>query len=113
MSNRLNEIGRVPLMPDPLVALQTSSAFSLSQDQTEQVMALGRAFRDMPKDIWSAISGCAKIIEEATRIRDIAAMEDSMLSDIGLRRDQIPHLFVNHGVDRLSASFKGRGGSIW
>jgi len=113
VSNRLNEIGRVPLMPDPLVALQTSNAISLSQNQTEQVLALGRAFRDMPKDIWNAVSGCAKAIEEATRIRDLASMEDSMLSDIGLRRDQVPHLFVNHGVDRFSGSFNGRGGSIW
>lgn len=113
MSNRLSHMDRLPLIPDPLVAIQASSAVSLSQSQTEQVFALGRAFRQMPMDIWHALSNCARVIEEATRIRDISSMDDGMLSDIGLRRDQVPQLFVSRGLDRLDGNFNGRGGSIW
>lgn len=95
MSNRLIQLGRVPLIPDPLVAIQASSAFSQSQAQTEQVQALGRAFRDMPGDIWNVVTGFASAIDQAIRIRMLSSMNDRALSDIGLRRDQLPMLFVH------------------
>lgn len=100
MSNRLIQIGRVPLMPDPLVAVQASNAFASSKEQTDQVFALGRAFRQMPQDIWNAIRGCAQAMEDAIRIRGLSSMNDRALSDIGLRRDQIPMLFIDRRVDQ-------------
>jgi len=40
VSNRLIQIGRVPLIPDPYVAIKGSQAFSFSRAQTERVTEL-------------------------------------------------------------------------
>jgi uncharacterized protein YjiS (DUF1127 family) len=112
VSNRLLQIGRVPLMPDPQVALQASSLFESSKQQTDQVFALGRAFRQLPGDIWRVFQSCAQSVHNATRIRTLSSMNDRALSDIGLRRDQIPMLFVDQRSDRLkqpSAGWDGIG----
>ena len=104
MSNRLLHEGRVPLVPDPGMAIQTSSAFAASQEQTDQVRALGRAFRALPKDILSAINGIAQLMHDAIRIRNISTMSDRELADIGLRRDQISTLFVDRRRDQMDVA---------
>jgi uncharacterized protein YjiS (DUF1127 family) len=105
VSNRLIQLGRVPLIPDPLVALQASSAFSNSQSQTNQVIAIGQSI----SGLWHAITGCAKAIDNALQIRRISSMDDRLLSDMGLRRDQIPGLFIDRRVDHLDLPYRGRG----
>ena len=99
MSNRLSQFDRVPMMPDFDVALQASSVFTTSKEQTDQVFALGRAFRQLPQDIWNTIRGFARLMEEALLIRSLSSMNDRALSDIGLRRDQIPMLFIDRRDD--------------
>jgi len=44
VSDRLIQIGRIPLIPDPYVAIKASQAFSFSQAQTERVTELGTDF---------------------------------------------------------------------
>lgn len=44
MSNRLIQIGRVPLIPYPYVAIKGSQVFSFSQAQTERGTELRRGF---------------------------------------------------------------------
>lgn len=104
MSNRLIQTGRVPLMPDPMVAIQRNSAFASSKEQTNQVLALGRAFRALPMDIWNAVMGVAQSMHDAIRIRNISSMNDRELADIGLRRDQISMLFVDRRRDQLDGA---------
>mgnify|MGYP001292226180 CR=1 FL=1 len=99
MSNRLLHIGRVPLIPDPQTAIQASSAFAASQEQTDQVFALGRAFRALPRDIWNMVHNISRSLNEAMRMRDLSSMNDQALADIGLRRDQISMLFANRPRD--------------
>ena len=111
MSNRLIQTGRVPLMPDPMVAIQENSAFASSKEQTNQVLALGRAFRQLPWDVWNAIRGCARAMDVAVRIRSLSSMNDRALSDIGIRRDQIPMLFIEGRIDQIDQTSAKRANS--
>ena len=50
MSNRLIQIGRVPMIPDPYVAIRAGQIFSSSRAQTERVLELGEAY--VPNDVY-------------------------------------------------------------
>ena len=99
MSNRLIQIGRVPLIPDPRVALQASRAFSASRDQTERVIELGVSYFNLLSSIRNGIRNFTKILERAMQIRSLSTMSDQSLADIGVRRDQLPQLYRENGVD--------------
>ena len=109
MSNRLIQIGRVPLIPDPHVAIKASQAFSFSKDQTERVLELGRAYFSLPSIIGNGIRRCADRIETAMQIRSLSVMTDDSLADIGIRRDQLPQLYARSGFDDKL----GRHRSVW
>ena len=94
MSNRLCGTGRIPLMPEPLLAARAGAIFSESRLQSMQVSALGRAFFELPGALWNLVRSLGKTIENAVRLRDVACMSDHLLRDIGIRRDQLPRLFV-------------------
>ncbi len=105
MSNRLIEIGRIPLIPDPHVAVKASLVFSQNRAQTNQVMELGKSFVELPLALWKAIRSYKKILDSAMHMRDLCSMNDRALADIGIRRDQIPELYRqtkdNGVVDRM------------
>lgn len=101
MSNRLIQIGRVPLIPDPYVALKASEAFSLSRAQTEQVIALGAAYLRIPSFIRNTIRRCADRLERAIQIRNLSMMNDTSLADIGVRREQLPQLYNASKFDQI------------
>ncbi len=93
MSNRLIQIGRVPLIPDPYVAIKASQAFSFSQAQTERVIELGTDCFGLLSTIRNGIRGFADLLDRAIQIRNLSTMTDESLADIGLRRDQLPQLY--------------------
>ena len=55
MSSHLIQINRVPLIPDPRVALKASQAFSASRDQTERVLELGVSYFNLLSSIQHGI----------------------------------------------------------
>ncbi len=101
MSNRLIQIGRVPLIPDPSVAIKASQAYSFSQAQTERVTELGTAYFSLLSIIRSGIRGFVDMLERAIQIRNLSTMTDASLADIGLRRDQLPQLYNKSGFDDM------------
>ena len=104
MSNRLIQIGRVPLIPDPVVALKASQAFSVSQAQTERVAHLGEAIFGLWSTLLNGISRFGDLLERANQVRNLSTMSDKSLADIGIRRDQLPQLYIGSGVEDLVAS---------
>lgn len=94
MSNRLCGAGRIPLMPEPLLAAGAGTLLSESRLQSMQVSALGRAFFELPAALWNLVHRLGNAIENASRLRDVACMSDHLLRDIGIRRDQLPQLFL-------------------
>lgn len=94
MSNRLADAGRIPLMPEPLLAARAGTRFRESRLQSMQVSALGRAFFELPAALWNLVRSLGKTIENAMRLRDVACMSDHLLRDVGIRRDQLPQLFL-------------------
>ena len=100
MSNRLTDAGRLPLVLEPLLAAQAGSVFSETQALSIQVSELGRAFFELPGMFWNLVRQVTESIETAMRLRNLAGMSDHMLSDMGIRRDQLPQLFL---AGRLSA----------
>lgn len=103
MSNRLIQVGRIPLIPDPHVALKASQALSFSQVQTDRVMALGQDYVRPVARLGNAIRRYADRLERALQIRNLATMNDTTLADIGFRRDQLPQLYYG------SASYEKAG----
>ena len=104
MSNRLIQIGRVPLIPDPEVALKASQAFSFSQAQTERVTQLGEACFGLWSTLQNGIRQFGDLLERAIQIRNLSTMSDKSLADIGIRRDQLPQLYIGSGVEDLVGS---------
>ncbi len=109
MSNRLIQIGRVPLIPDPSVAVKASQAFSFSEAQTERVIELGTSYSSLLSIIRNGIRGFVDTLERAIHIRNLSTMTDKNLADIGLRRDQLPQLYDGSGFDDIV----GRRRSVW
>lgn len=103
MSNRLLQVGRIPLIPDPYVALKASQALSYSQVQTDRVMALGQAYFRPLARLGKAIRRYADSLERTLQIRNLATLNDASLADIGFRRDQLPQLYYG------SASYEKAG----
>ena len=101
MSNRLIQIGRVPLIPDPYVAIKAGQAFSFSQAQTDRVIALGTAYFGLLSLLLNGIRGTADMLERAVQIRNLSTMTDASLADIGIRRDQLPQLFDGSRFDDI------------
>ena len=101
MSNRLIQIGRVPLIPDPSVAIKASQAFSFNQAQTERVLELGTAYFSLLSIIRSGMRGFVDTLERAIQIRNLSTMTDESLADIGLRRDQLPQLYDGSRFDDI------------
>ena len=101
MSNRLIQIGRVPLIPDPDVAVKASQAFSFNQDQTKRVTDLGEDCFGLWSTVRNGIRGFVDMLETAIQIRNLSTMSDKSLADIGIRRDQLPQLYHGSGVDDL------------
>jgi len=109
VSNRLIQLGRVPLIPDPEIAIKAGQAFSLSLAQTERVVEMGRAFFSLLSSIGNGIRGFADMIERAIQVRDLSVMTDKSLADIGMRRDQLPMLYNGSDFDDRV----GRRRSAW
>lgn len=99
MSNRLLQVGRIPLIPDPHVALKASQALSGNQAQTERAVTVGRAFFEPLKLVGAVLHRFGNGLERALRIRNMATMNDAALADIGVRRDQLPQIFYGPAVD--------------
>jgi len=109
VSNRLIQLGRVPLIPDPGVAIKASQAFSLSQVRTERVVELGTAFSSLLSIIGNGIRRLADMVERAIQVRDLSMMTDKSLADIGIRRDQLPRFYDGSGFDGKV----GQRRSVW
>lgn len=101
MSNRLIQIGRVPLIPDPQVALKASQVFSANRDRTERVLELGTAYLNLLSTIRDGVLGFTKTVERAIQIRSLSTMDDKALADIGVRRDQLPRYYEGNSIDAL------------
>lgn len=101
MSNRLTQIGRVPLIPDPDVAVKASELFSISQAQTKQVVELGRAFGDLLASMRNGVQQFTDLLERATQIRNLSTMSNKSLADIGIRRDQLAQLYTERSFDNI------------
>lgn len=99
MSNRLVQVGRVPLIPDPQTALKASQVFFSTRDQAGKVVELGAAYLELLAGIWTGLRRFADRLDRAVRIRNLSMMTDAGLADIGLRRDQLPQLYVGRGFD--------------
>lgn len=110
MSNRLCGAGRIPLMPEPLLAARAGTIFSESRLQSLQVSALGRAFFELPATLWNLVHSLGKTIENAVRLRDVACMSDHLLRDIGIRRDQLPQLFIEGRLADIAGDRRSRHG---
>ena len=106
MSNRIIQTGCIPLIPDPQVALKAGQIFTTSREQTEQVIALGMAYLDLWSNIKNSFRGLADAVDRAVQIRNLSAMSDKSLSDIGIRRDQLPQFYVENNLESVNG---GRG----
>ena len=110
MSNRLADAGRLPLLPEPMPAARAGAVFSETRLQSDRVFELGRAFFELPADIWNVVRHVRKSIESAISLRDVARMNDHLLADIGIRRDQLPQLFLEGRLgDVVDSARKRRG----
>ena len=102
MSNRLLQIGRVPLIPDPLVAIKASQAFESSQLQTQRVIDLGNAYLSLPSLIRNGIRLFKDSLDRAIRIRNLSTMSDTALADIGVRRDGLAQLYGDPALGQMT-----------
>ena len=109
MSNRLLQIGRVPLIPDPDVAVKASQQFAISQTQTELVLDLGRAFGGLLSKTQNGVRTFLDLLERANQIQSLYTMSDKALADIGFRRDQLPRLFVERRSDDVAGKHSVQG----
>ena len=101
MSNRLIQLGRIPLIPDPQVALKASEAFSVSSEQTKRVQILGTAYLELLLAIRKTFGGFANALEKAMRVRSLSGMSNQSLADIGIRRDQLAQIYRGQGFDGI------------
>ena len=101
MSDRLIQVGRVPLIPDPYIAIQARQAFSTSRAQTERVVELGRTVYGLLSGIRNCARGFTDLLQRAIQIRNLSTMTDKSLSDIGIRREELSQFYVGNGSDTL------------
>ena len=101
MSDRLIQIGRVPLITDPYIAIKASRAFSTSRAQTERVIELGRAVSGLLSVIRNGARRFTDLLQRAIQIRNLSTMTDKSLSDIGIRRDQLSQFYTGNGPDTV------------
>ena len=93
MSNRLIQIGRVPLIPDPDIAIKASQVFSNTQAQMNQVIELGNAYLGLWSNLRNSFRRFSELLDRASEVRNLSTMSDKSLADIGIRRDQLPQLY--------------------
>ena len=101
MANRLIQIGRVPLIPYPYVAIKGGQVFSFSQAQTERGTELRRGFFGLLSAIQNGIRRISDLLERAIKIRYLSTMTKKTLSDIGIRRDQLPQIYGGSEFDDI------------
>jgi hypothetical protein len=93
VSNRLLEIGRIPLIPDPAVAVRAGAVFAEALARADRVIRYKNAFFEPPARLWNALRRFGEMLERATYMRDLSVMGDRELEMRGVRRDQIGDLF--------------------
>lgn len=108
MSNRLTDAGRIPLIPEPLLAANAGSVFSKTRAMSEKVTALGRAFFELPTMLWNLVRQVPRSIDAAMQLRDLASMSDHRLADMGIRRDQLPQLYLDGRLYAFGADIPAR-----
>lgn len=94
MSNRFADAGFLPPTPELPVAARAGAMVSQTRLQTRQAFELGRAFFELPGDIWNMLGRLARTIDTAVRLRDAVNMDDRRLADLGIRRDELPALLA-------------------
>ena len=97
MSNRLSAAGRLPLIPDSWVEqnIGLSETVLASRARAEQMIELGRAVRSLFRAFGRALGWVGARVDEAAQMSELAGMSDRMLTDIGLKRSDLPFV-MNH-----------------
>lgn len=93
MSNRLATTERMLKLPEVELAGGAMETYLSTRRQAETVMEYGRALADTVRAVWRAIAWIGQRVDEAEAMRDLAALNDRMLADIGLKRSDIPLLY--------------------
>lgn len=90
MSNRLDNTFRIPLIPDPDLALRAGMAFTLSRAHAERVISFGRATAESFSVFGEVLEDLGRAIEQARRAQTLSALSDKELARRGLSRSGIP-----------------------
>lgn len=84
---------REHLIPGTNISMDDLHRYQLVGRQL-QARAMGAAIASLFKTVRSALSGVARLIRQANQQaaaqRELAAMDDHLLQDIGIRREDIP-----------------------
>jgi hypothetical protein len=93
MSNRLLVIGRIPLIPDPEMAMRAGALFADAIALTDRAIQYKNGFFAPTTTLMSALRRFRQIVERAVYLRDLSVMCDRELAIRGVRRDGIRDLF--------------------
>jgi hypothetical protein len=96
MANRIINVGRIPLIPNPLAALKASAAVSEAIEQTDRAVEYKKGFFAPPAGILAALRRYGAMLDRATYMRDLFIMDDRELEQHGVRREEIPNLFFKY-----------------
>ncbi len=108
MSNRLIQIGRLPLIPDPYAALKASAILSETVELTNNAIAYKDVFFAPSTLLLEALRRYNALLDRATYLRDLWVLDDETLESRGIKRDRIPELFFQ----RPANDFKYRPRSV-
>ena len=92
MSNRLIEIGHIPLIPDPIAALKASAALNEAIDQTKRIAQYMSDFFAPSTQLVRVLRRFGDMLDRATYLRDLSVMDDRELQLRGVERHRIRDL---------------------
>ena len=99
MSNRLIEIGRIPLIPDPAAAVKAGALFAECQGRTDRVVQYKNDFFEPPTKLWAALRRWGQALDQANYMQGLSVMGDRALAIQGVQRDKIYELFFQKNAD--------------
>lgn len=108
MSNRLNAEFKFHLLPDFAVSGGSGSVVFETRAQTEQTIALGRAFAGLFRSTWNFFARLDRSIANARAMRDLVSLNDKALTASGIARSDIPAIIARNELDQGIETAIGR-----
>lgn len=99
MANTVSPASNLPGVPDFVLRGGRAAAVFHARAQSEQAVAMGRAFAELAGFFRHALGRMGNAIAEAHAMRDLVNLNDRTLEDIGIRRSDIPAIIARGGFE--------------